>query len=621
MPQTLHAGATACAKAIVDRVGRDVRLAVPIGIGKPIALLDALYDLAHAEPDVRLSIFTGLSLSRPRGKSLIQRRFLDPLLDRVLGSYREPKYVRAMREGSLPGNVVVHEFFLQAGSWTRNAEAQQTYTSLNYSQVAQHLQALGTNVMAQIVARCPQTPARVSLGSNTDITLDMFDYVAKRRQSGAAIVVACEVHPDMPFILGDAELDLGAFDICCSPEDPQGDLFAVPKQPISLQDYAMALHAATLIPDDGTLQIGIGTLSDALSCALILRHTRNEVFREMLLALGPRPRADAQLAPFSHGLYGCTELMVDGYLALMDAGILKRRVRDEQGRMSILDAGFFIGSRAFYARLHALGQSHVDAIRMRAISFTNTLDGPTEAKRAARRNARFVNTAMTVTLTGSVSSDATADGHVVSGVGGQLDFILQAHALDDARSIIAVRSTRSAPLKSSSNIVWSYANCTVPRSLRDLFVTEYGIADVRGKSDRDTIEAIIEIADAQFQPHLIAAAKKARKLEDRYVLRERANTPARVEQALSPWRRQGLLPHFPFGSEMSAIEQRLIDPLALIGGASAGTLVRLLAASVGPAHGDERQALQRLHLDQPWTPREWLARSLVLGALRVSDGR
>ena len=70
------------------------------------------------------------------------------------------------------------------------------------------------------------------------------------------------------------------------PSTPHYDLFAPPKEPVSLADYAMALHAATLIKDGGTLQLGIGSFADALAHALILRHTRNGEFRALLAKLG-----------------------------------------------------------------------------------------------------------------------------------------------------------------------------------------------------------------------------------------------------------------------------------------------------------------------------------------------
>ena len=228
--------------------------------------------------------------------------------------------------GGLPPNIEVTEFFLQAGAWLSNARVQRSYTSLNYSQVAEHLERIGTNVFGQLVAPHPQGEPRISLSSNTDVTLDMRPYIAARRQAGQPLALAVEINANLPYMPGAAEMDASECDVVLETERPHYDLFAPPKEPVSLPDYAMALHAATLIKDGGTLQIGIGSFSDALAHALILRHTRNGDFRALLDQLGAPLPADAELAPFTIGLYGCTEMLVDGFLALMRAGILRRRV-------------------------------------------------------------------------------------------------------------------------------------------------------------------------------------------------------------------------------------------------------------------------------------------------------
>ena len=75
-----------------------------------------------------------------------------------------------------------------------------------------------------------------------------------------------------------------------------------------LADYAMALNAATLIKDGGTLQIGIGAFSDALAHALVLRHTDNAAFRDLLDKLGTPLPEWAELGPFSVALYGCSDM-------------------------------------------------------------------------------------------------------------------------------------------------------------------------------------------------------------------------------------------------------------------------------------------------------------------------
>ena len=128
---------------------------------------------------------------------------------------------------------------------------------------------------------------------------------------------------------------------------------------------------------------------------------------------------------------------------------------------------------------------------MMPVSFTNELYGDEDTKRRARIDARFVNNAMMATLMGAAISDGLENGQVVSGVGGQYNFVAQAFALQGARSILTVEATRQAGAKAQSNIRWSYGHETIPRHLRDVIVTEYGVADLRGKSDADVIAAML----------------------------------------------------------------------------------------------------------------------------------
>ena len=90
---------------------------------------------------------------------------------------------------------------------------------------------------------------------------------------------------------------------------------------------------------------------------------------------------------------------------------------------------------------------------------------------AQRRHARFVNTTMMVTGLGAAVSDTLDDGRVVSGVGGQYNFVAMAHALPEARSILCVRATRESRGEVTSSMPWSYGNATIPRHLRDIVVT------------------------------------------------------------------------------------------------------------------------------------------------------
>src|ERR1700743_3098752 len=108
---------------------------------------------------------------------------------------------------------------------------------------------------------------------------------------------------------------------------------------------------------------------------------------------------------------------------------------------------------------------------MTAVSFTNSISGDEVARTKARAKGRFVNSAMMATLMGAVVSDGLEDGRVVSGVGGQYNFVEQAFALPDARSVITLNATRVAGGKTASNIRWAYGHETIPRHLRDIVVS------------------------------------------------------------------------------------------------------------------------------------------------------
>ena len=87
----------------------------------------------------------------------------------------------------------------------------------------------------------------------------------------------------------------------------------------------------------------------------------------------------------------------------------------------------------------------------------------------------------------------------MSGVGGQYNFVAMAHALPDGRSVLQVRSTRDAHGEPASNVVLNYGHTTIPRHLRDVIVTEYGIADLRGRTDSEVIERVLAVTDSRFQ--------------------------------------------------------------------------------------------------------------------------
>src|ERR1700726_1316753 len=364
---------------------------------------------------------------------------------------------------------------------------------------------------------------------------------------------------------GDAAIGENEFDLILDGADFA--LFAAPREPVALADYAVGLRAASIVPDGGTLQIGIGSLGDTVAQALVLRQRDNDGFRTLLSRLGHDPARDAAVhaEKFDVGLYGCSELFVEGMLDLFRAGILKREVEG-----IVLHAGFFIGSRGFYKALRDMPREIVRKFGMTSIAFVNELYRDQDKKRRARVNARFLNDAMMATALGDVISDGLDDGRIVSGVGGQYNFIAQSFALEGARSVIVMRATRTAKGRDQSNIRWRYAHTTIPRHLRDMVVTEYGIADIRGKSDREVIAAMLEITDSRFQDDVLRQAKDAGKIERAFEIPKSArdNTPDMIARTLKPAADDGLLPMFPFGTDFTAIEQQLIPALQVLKSAS-----------------------------------------------------
>jgi hypothetical protein len=227
------------------------------------------------------------------------------------------------------------------------------------------------------------------------------------------------------------------------------------------------------------------------------------------------------------------------------------------------------------------------------------------------------------TLMGAVISDGLEDGQVVSGVGGQYNFVAQAFALQGARSILTLEATRRTRAKLESNIRWAYGHETIPRHLRDIVVTEYGIADLRGKSDADVVEAMLAVSDSRFQGELARQAKDAGKLPKDFEIpgAHRENFPERIAAALKPARDAGLLPTFPFGTDFTDTEQRLIPALQLLQEAQSSPLRlpgMLWQGFTRKPDADGEECLARLGLDKPTTLSERAYRALVNAALARS---
>ncbi|SDQ57614.1 acetyl-CoA hydrolase/transferase C-terminal domain-containing protein [Pseudoxanthomonas sp. CF125] len=635
---------------LLRRIPGTLRIAAPLAIGKPHRLLNALYRRAEKDPSRPMQIYTALSLDPPAAGSDLERRFLAPFAQRHFGDdFPVLLYAQAMKRDALPAHIQVEEFYMQSGALLKSSQAQRAYTSLNYTQAAAGVAQRGANAILQKVAREPDG-TRLSLSCNNDTTQDTIDAI--RALGLPRPLMVAEIDPQLPWIGGTAAVDESFFDIVIAPPGPYPKLFALPRQPVGDVDYAIGLYASTLVRDGGTLQIGIGALADALSHALALRHTDNEKYREVLHALDPELAhhpaviASGGMDPFAIGLYGCSEMLNEGFKRLVEAGVIRRKVVDDEALMARIAQGtanigdqarlerdgeylhgaFYLGSPAFYDWLRHLPDDQRRSIGMRRISEINQLYGGHESlERLQRSGSRFFNTCMMATALGDAVSDGLEDGRIVSGVGGQYNFVAMAHALEDARSVLMFRSQRGEGGKAESSVRWNYGHTTIPRHLRDIYVNEYGIADLLGQTDEDCVIAMAGITGAQFQAGLLEKAKHSKKLRADFSTEPEwaRNTPQRLRDALAPFRNDGTLPDYPLGSDFTEVEQRLVKALGWLK-TETDTLPRKLRticrALFAGKHTDS-EALQRMALDRPASAGEWLYSRLVLHALSKTLSR
>ncbi len=721
MAATTYDEVGACVDAILDRLGTEIVVGTPLGIGKPNHILNELVERATANPEIDLEIWSALALSTPTPTSELERRLVDPLSERLFGDYPDLEYDRLLQRGALPDNIEVHKFYYQPGQYLDNPTAQQRYHAVNYTHALRTLEAAEPNLFLQLVgAGEVDGEWQYNFGSNVDLSQDLLASMREKRDDGVELMVVGQLSRKMPLMYGDAPVSTDRFDAVLDNERYDYPLFAPPHDPVTLVDHAIGLRVSALVRDGGTLQVGIGSLGDAVGSALELRHTDNEAYREAIDALGVREEVVERvggLDPFETGLYGATEMFVESFLHLFESGVLTREVYDDpdiqrlvnagdtgdgidgdtladlletgvvpaeldgedvaflrewgvvtpsveyvaggpggesgdrlviagesvpadlsdpetRARLEthglgdsleggqVLHAGFFIGSRSFYRRLREMDDSRRRQFGMQSVLFTNQLYGQERLKRLQRRDARFVNTGLKATVTGAVASDGLEDGRVVSGVGGQFDFVTQAHELDGGRSILMIPATRETGDGVESNIVWNYGHTTVPRHLSDIVVTEYGVADLRGKADAEVIAEMVKIADSRFQADLVERATSVGKLPEEWELPagSRRNTPETLEAQLGELRARGVLEEFPYGSAVTDRERTLGEALrelqSAVDGRDVETVLDPGALRAAVEIPDTASPyLERMNLARPATLRERALRRVVVFAL------
>jgi len=295
---------------------------------------------------------------------------------------------------------------------------------------------------------------RYSLGIAHEYLLPALDH---------ARVVIAEVNRQAPRTFGERTLGDADLDAILHTDRPP---LENPPARIRDADARIAAHIAELIDDGATLQMGIGAIPDAVLGAL---------------------RGHRDLGVHSGSLG-------DGVAQLMQAGVITNARKNRDRGVSI--GGVLLGSRVIHDFAH-----DNPAIQLRSTTYTHDPDVLASLDRFVA-----INSAVEVDLTGQVNSEIAA-GSYVGAVGGALDFLRGAQRSRGGLPIIALPSTAGA----SSRIVAGLSGpATIPRSDAGLIVTEYGVADLRGKSLRQRVECLLEIAHPQHRAALEAQLQARR---------------------------------------------------------------------------------------------------------------
>lgn len=714
-----------CVDHIFEVCGKKLVVGLPLALGKSHALANEVYRRAKADSEIELIFATALSLEKPAAGSELEKRMLGPIVDRIWKGVPDFDYMIDLRKNAIPPNVVLKEFYFKAGSFIGVDMAQQNHYSSNYTHVVRDMinEVLVEKpdwglVFCQLVAK-KEIDGRIcySESCNADLGTDLLEFLPELERRKIPRLRIAQVNSQLPFMYGDAVLEAGDFDVIIDNTDYDTRLFSVPKQPVSIPDHMIGLHVSTLIKDGGTLQVGIGSLGDAISSSLLMRHNQPETYREVIHKTGIEDRYQplvdrvGGLDPFEKGLYGSTEMLVGVFIDLYEGGILRRKVymdpviqrainegrleenitqeaarfvladpsinpiikeeqfyslqqcgffkpnlrytdfrilngtnaysadlRDEAEKDRLLagcigdrlkngivaHGSFFIGPNRFYDALRNMSDEERSQFSMTGVAFVNQLYGDQQIKELQRKDARFVNAGMKITLMGNIASDALEDGRVISGVGGQYNFVSMAHALKDARLIMMIKSVREGASGPSSNVVFSYGYTTVPRHLKDIVVTEYGIADLRGKVDQEVMKALINIADSRFQDNLLQKAKQVGKIPRSYQIPDqyRQNYPEALADKLAGFRKSGLFKPFPLGTELTDEEIALGGALRQFKQKAAGNRLGVAAKLAGqmmkPIPASAAPYLERMGLADPENMKERLLQKVVLTALSAN---
>jgi acyl-CoA hydrolase len=397
-------------------------------------------------------IGTAMAAAEPNGLLTELARHRDRLEDVTVWVCLPLRQYDFILKPEMSGHFFVENWFYGAPDREVHPQGRVSYIPNNLHQAATNkLHATGNHVnVFWGTATPPDNRGYMSLS---------LSLVIERQLMEAADLVVLEVNEQMPWTLGDTQIHISEVDHVVEHHVP---LFELPSAPPSEWEKAIGGYIAELIADGSTIQLGIGGIPNAITAFLMER-------RDL-------------------GIH--TEMFTSGMVDLYEAGVITGRKKTLwKGKMV---GAFALGTRRLYDFLH-----NNLAVEMQPGRVTND-------PYIIGRNHQMVsvNTALQVDCYGQVCSQSIGPRHF-SGTGGQLDTHRGAQMSPGGRGIIALRATaRNGAVSTIVPMLAQGAEVTVPSQDVDTIVTEFGIAELKGKSVRARTEALIRIAHPDFRPWL-----------------------------------------------------------------------------------------------------------------------
>lgn len=362
--------------------------------------------------------------------------------------YVEPRYEQAFRHNA---------FFIGGNVREAVHQGRADYTPVFLSQIPGLIRSRRMPVdVALIQVSPPDEFGFVNLGVAVDVIPAAIE---------TAQLVIAEINPNMPVVYGAGFVPMKRIDAWVLGEAP---LLELPREPLDEVAREIGRNVASLVEDRATLQVGIGQIPDAVVAALTNRKDL--------------------------GVW--TEMFSDGVVDLIENGNVTNRYKTIHPHK--VSSSFTFGTRRLY--------EFVNRNPMFTFQPSDLINDPIQIARQHKMVA--INSALQIDLTGQVCADSIGT-KFYSGIGGQVDFIRGASMCPGGKPVIAIRST-ACDGKLSRIVATLSEGAGVVTSRGDVryVVTEYGVADLLGKSIRERAMALISIAHPDFRGELVEHAKR-----------------------------------------------------------------------------------------------------------------